>query len=105
MNTRYHSQRGGLSLRSRNASDHTPSRSIRAAALKIVRGLQIDGFTSNDSGTGFRTFESGRLTWYAATAQNVRDVLWNRWRHRPRRSAAVHEAVRIIIDEARQAAA
>jgi len=92
-----HSNTRALSLR----SAEPVTRTVRAAR-KIVHAMQIEQFTDGPSGAGFKTWESGRLAWYAATEQNVRDVLWNRWRHRSASAAAVREAVRIIREDARR---
>src|SRR5438128_2401656 len=55
-----HSQRGrALSLRS--ASAVGPTATVRAAARKILRALQIERYTYDD-GAGFSTWEHGRLS-------------------------------------------
>jgi hypothetical protein len=84
------------------------SQAIRRAANEIIRGLQIESFSYDASAAadraGFQTYEHGRTTWYAATEQNIRDVLYNRWRHVPQNRAAISAAVQLITDRAKREA-
>lgn len=96
MRTSVHPQRG-LCLNPRRINAR-----LQRAARKILGRLSIQGLTwDDDRGACLWVSEAGSMACYSLDADAIFAICWSRYRHTPRNVEAVHEAVRMLTNDAK----
>jgi hypothetical protein len=81
----------------KSVSDSRKAREIVQHILPL-----IEKFTFDKDGAGLVLYEQDRETWYSLTYASIRAICWSKYRHEPRSSGAVREAVRLLTVQARR---